>query len=119
MDTFVVGDGFGRVPGPDRTFNGGSDPSGGDAFVAKANRTGRRLLYAGYLGGPGEDRAIGISVDRAGAAYLSGETASRRGFTASSRRAGRGGLDRTYNSGARDAFMAKVRLSGRRLAGPG
>ncbi len=36
--------------GPDLTYNGSSD-----AFVAKVNGTGTALVYAGYIGGAGDD----------------------------------------------------------------
>jgi hypothetical protein len=57
------------------TYGGGS--CGGyypctDAFVTKLNPTGSALLYSTYLGGSGEDGALGIAVDAAGNAYVTG-----------------------------------------------
>ena len=48
--------------GPDLTFNGGSS----DAFVAKVKADGTGLVYAGYIGGDGDDQGYGIAVDSAG-----------------------------------------------------
>ena len=48
--TFPDGDGFGTLTGPDLTHNGGRD-----AFVAKVNAAGAALVYAGYIGGSGDD----------------------------------------------------------------
>jgi hypothetical protein len=36
---------------------------GEDAFVARLDRTGSRLLYGSYLGGPGDDEGHGIALD--------------------------------------------------------
>jgi hypothetical protein len=47
-----------------------------DAFVAKFDPTGTTLLYSTYLGGSQGDDAIDVAVDRAGAAYVTGETLS-------------------------------------------
>jgi len=43
-----------------------------DAFVTKLNAAGSDLLSSTYLGGSGTDYAVGISVDAAGNAYVSG-----------------------------------------------
>jgi uncharacterized protein (TIGR03437 family) len=48
----------------------------GDAFVAKLNPTGNRLIYSSYLGGNGGEQAYGIRVDSAGHAYVAGSTLS-------------------------------------------
>jgi hypothetical protein len=57
--------------GPDLTHNGDTD-----AFVAKVNASGTALVYCGYIGGSESDDAIGIAVDSAGSAYVTGETSS-------------------------------------------
>jgi hypothetical protein len=57
---------------PAQNFNAG----GTDVFVAKLNPAGGGLVYCTYLGGSGDDRAYGIAVDSAGAAYVTGSTAS-------------------------------------------
>jgi uncharacterized repeat protein (TIGR01451 family) len=108
--TFPDGNGIGLVPGPDLTHNGGVD-----AFVAKVSATGSGLIYAGYIGGDGDDRGNGIAVDSDGIAYITGETSSTEatfpdgnGFGAVA------GFDQTHNGGV-DAFVAKVNATGTAL----
>ncbi len=48
----------------------------GDAFVAKLNPSGNKLIYSTYLGGTQDDFAMAILVDAAGDAYVAGATAS-------------------------------------------
>jgi hypothetical protein len=47
-----------------------------DAFVMKFNPTGSALVYSTYLGGRGGDEGLGIAVDAAGNAYVTGDTGS-------------------------------------------
>jgi hypothetical protein len=47
-----------------------------DAFVAKLDPTGTKLLYASYLGGSASEAGLSIAVDDAGRAYVSGGTGS-------------------------------------------
>ncbi len=73
------------------------------------------VVYAGYLGGDGEDTANGIAVDDAGNAYVTGSVASDEStFPVAA------GPDLTMNGGAlplpTDAFVAKVRADGTGLA---
>jgi len=91
---------FPAVVGPDTSHNGGSD-----AFVAKVNPSGTTLVYAGFLGGSGYDRGLGIAVDASGNAYVTGETWSRD-FPAVV------GPDTSHNGGDGDAFVAKVGAGG-------
>jgi beta-propeller repeat-containing protein len=99
--------------GPDLTFNSGFDPVAGgalrDAFVAKVNASGTALVYAGYIGGDNFDVGNGIAVDKKGNAYVTGFTDSTEAtFPATV------GPDLTFN-GVRDAFVAKVKVSGTAL----
>jgi hypothetical protein len=57
---------------PSQPANGG----GTDAFVAKLNASGSALVYSTYLGGSGGDAGLGIAVDAAGNAYVTGSTTS-------------------------------------------
>src|SRR5262249_16252729 len=55
-----------------RTFKGGQ----GDAFVAKIDSTGSKLIYFTYVGGSGDESAYDLALDNAGNAYLTGFTTS-------------------------------------------
>jgi uncharacterized protein (TIGR03437 family) len=48
----------------------------GDAFVAKLNPTGNKLLYSTYLGGSQDDAALAVAIDTQGDAYVAGVTVS-------------------------------------------
>ena len=48
-----------------------------DAWVAKLNSSGTKLIYATFLGGSGDERAGGIAVDSTGNAYVTGSTTSK------------------------------------------
>ncbi len=52
------------------------ESSYGDAFVTKLNATGTAVVYSTYLGGSGDDAGLGIAVDSAGNAYVTGGTIS-------------------------------------------
>ena len=65
------------------------------------------IIYSGFIGGAGNDRAHGIAVDSDGAAYVTGETASDAGTFPDTA----GAFDRSQNGGV-DAFVAKVRPDG-------
>ena len=43
-----------------------------DGFAAKLSPDGTQLLYSTYIGGGGNDTVIGMAVDSAGNAYLTG-----------------------------------------------
>ena len=45
-----------------------------DAFVAELNATGSAMLWATYLGGPGNDAAQTVAVDPSGDVWVSGTT---------------------------------------------
>jgi len=61
-----------------QTNSGGGTKYGGDAFVARLDFAGTNLSlgYLTYLGGSGLDGAVGIAVDAAGSAYITGYTSS-------------------------------------------
>jgi hypothetical protein len=101
-DTWSTEATFPVTVGPDLTFNGYSD-----AFVAKVNPAGTGLVYAGYIGGDGNDYGSDIAVDGAGNAYVTGWTGSTEAtFPATI------GPDLTYNGSYDDAFVAKVNPTG-------
>jgi hypothetical protein len=91
--------------GPDLSHNGGSD-----AFVAKVKADGSGFVYAGYIGGSGEDSGGGIAVDVDGNVYVTGSTSSSAATFPVKE-----GPDLTYNGGSIDAFVAKVKADGTAL----
>ena len=94
---------FPVVVGPDLSHIGGAD-----IFVAKVNPAGK-LVYAGYIGGSGEDLAFSIAVDAGGNAYMTGYTTSdQTTFPVTV------GPDLSYNGG-QDVFVAKVNAAGTAL----
>jgi Bacterial Ig-like domain (group 3)/Beta-propeller repeat len=101
---------FPTTPGALQTVcNGGSDcfPNG-DAFVAKINPTGSALVYSTFLGGSGQDFGVGIALDHAGNAYVTGGTGSTDFPTENPLQGSNGG-------GFFDAFIAKLNPSGSAL----
>lgn len=95
----------------DKTYNGGTPGAwqtvAGDAFVAKLDPAGG-LVYATYLGGSFDDSAMGVAVDAAGNAYVTGATFSADFPTT------RNAFDRSYNENG-DAFVAVLDPSGSKL----
>ena len=51
-----------------------------DAFVAKLDPNGSKLLYSTFLGGPDNDGAAGIAADAAGSAYVAVSVNSATGY---------------------------------------
>jgi hypothetical protein len=47
-----------------------------DGFVTEVKADGSAWVYSTYLGGSGQDDALGIAVDAAGEAYVTGQTGS-------------------------------------------
>src|SRR5262249_31342389 len=89
------------------------------AYVAKLNATGTSLIWGGFIGGTFSDRGYGIAVDDAGAAYVTGETASNadapaggqglpNGNGASSPSPVRGFRQTVNGSSTTNAFVAKL-----------
>ncbi len=86
------------------TTNGANDTTHNgvtDAFVAKVDPTGTALLYATFLGGAKRDYGYGIAVDRAGNAYVAGDTNSAD-FPPTP------DANSTQNRGARDGFVTRL-----------
>ncbi len=57
-------------------LNGPSAGLSNDAFVAKFDGAGTKILYSTFLGGRQSEQANAIAVDAAGNAYLTGQTSS-------------------------------------------
>src|SRR5262249_45371834 len=80
---------------------------GVDAFITKFSADGQTLVYCTYLGGNGDDRALGIAVDSSGNAYVTGSTTSTDLPTLNA-------FQRTL-AGSRNAFVAKLNSTGNAL----
>jgi uncharacterized protein (TIGR03437 family) len=91
----------------------------GDAFVAKLNPTGTQLLYSTYLGGARDEAALAMTIDAAGAAYITGFTSSSDFPTTA------GAISRAYKGPptlspllsfmAGDVFVTKLNPAGSQL----
>src|SRR5438309_5002686 len=82
---------------------------GQDAFVTKLSVDGGSLVYSTFLGGDGDDLAFGIALDAGGAAYVTGST------TSSTFPNNNAVICLGSRSGASDAFVAKVDVTGSSL----
>jgi hypothetical protein len=81
-----------------------------DAFVAKLDPEGSALVYSTYLGGSGDDEGLGIAVDSADSAYITGFTESTNFPTMNP-------LQPTNHGGLNDEdiFVAKINPEGSAL----
>ncbi len=112
---FGPGSNFPTTPGAFQP-NIGNDPmcppcTGGDVFVTKLNPTGTGLVYSTFLGGSGSDQGLGIAVDSAGSAYVTGITSSSDFPTTA-------GAFETFNgtfNGNMVAFVTKLDAAGSML----
>jgi hypothetical protein len=83
------------------------DESGTDVFVSKLTADGSALAFSTLLGGSGEDRSVGLAVDDAGQAYVTGNTSdAATDFPTTS-----GAFDTTLD-GANDVFVTKLDSTG-------
>lgn len=81
-----------------------SNAGGWDAFITKINAAGNSLAFSTYLGGTGDDIALGIALDASKDVYIVGETTSADFPTVTPTQAALGG-------GA-DAFVAHIPATG-------
>jgi len=90
----------------------------GDAFVARFDSTGSNLIYATYLGGSGNDGALGLAVDAGGNAYVCGYTDSTN-FPPYPTNVLYPHIRSLYDNGAKtyavDAFVTKLNPAGNAL----
>jgi hypothetical protein len=100
----VTANAFQKTCGSDGTCNGGLP----DAFVTVINAAGNAYVYSSFLGGEGIDQGLGIAVDSAGDAYVTGLTQSPLHFPLKS------ALQSTYG-GTQDAFVSEVNPTGTAL----
>jgi len=89
----------------------------GDAFVAKLNPLGTKLLYSTYLGGSRDDFGTAIAIDGQGNAYVAGATLSndfptvsavQSAFRGAGGEPGRPSCDGAPLFDGGDAFVAKL-----------
>jgi uncharacterized protein (TIGR03437 family) len=92
---------FPAVGALQQEFGGGTT----DAFIARLNASGARLLFSSLMGGLANDQGNGIAVDAAGNAYVTGTTNSMNFPTANPLQAT---LKSTFAS---DAFALKLALN--------
>ncbi len=90
-----AGDGLPTLNSIQSFFKGGAD----DAFVAQLGTTGA-VTFSTYLGGGGDDVALGVSLDGAGAIYVTGFTNSTNFLTFAPLQAA--------NAGGQDIFITKI-----------
>ncbi len=113
---FTFNSTFPTTPGTvQTTFGGGicepvSNGACSDAFVTKLNPTGSGLVYSTFLGGNGADSGIGIAVDTAGNAYVTGDTKSVNFPTTG------GAFQVGFGGGTEHVFVAKLNAPGSALA---
>ncbi|HLH52927.1 MAG TPA: SBBP repeat-containing protein [Verrucomicrobiae bacterium] len=88
----------------------------GDAFVAKLDNTGSKLIYFTYLGGAGDDGAYDLAIDGLGNAFVTGFTVSPD-FPMRNAIYPRisGQPDNTFNLYPVDAFVAELNTNGTAL----
>jgi hypothetical protein len=93
---------------PLTAFQTGHAGGGLDAFVTKLNPAGSALVYSTYLGGGLSDVGLGIAVDAAGTAFVTGGTFSTDFPTTP-------GVAQTTLGGLRDAFVTNLNATGTAL----
>jgi uncharacterized protein (TIGR03437 family) len=123
-DAYIAGDtlslDFPVTPGAAQSkFAGGASAPGygayGDAFLAKIDSAGSKILFATYWGGSSSDVAYALAVDAQGNAYIAGGTSSADfPITANAFQTQYAGppADPTAPDPAGDAFIAKFSPTG-------
>jgi len=85
--------------------------NGTDVFVTHLNIANNTLVYSSYLGGSGEERGLGITVDAAGNAYVTGYTESTNFLLVNAIQPTKGG-DACGSPPCADAFLTKMNVAG-------
>lgn len=96
---------FPTTSGAAQTSSGG----GQDGFVTEVNTAGSAWVYSSYLGGSGAETPLGIAVDAAGEAYVTGNTTSSNFPTVNAAQSALGG------SSATNVFLSKFNAGGTAL----
>jgi len=84
-----------------------NNAGGFDVYVTKLNPAGSAFIYSTYLGGSGDDKGLGLSLDVSDNIYITGATSSTDFPTASPVQGSSGG--------AQDGFVAMVNQAGSAL----
>jgi uncharacterized repeat protein (TIGR03803 family) len=79
-----------------------------NAFVTKLNPSGTALLYSTYFGGSQDDYGNAIAVDKAGDAFVAGQTFSEDFPTLNAYQ----GTNPSYTYGGSNAFVAELAIGG-------
>lgn len=104
------------TPGAFQTTNRLGTSLGGDVFVAKFDNLATNLIFATYLGGSGDDAALGLAVNAEGNAFLTGFTTSTNFPTANALRpAISGSKDPIFGVYPMDGFVAALSTNGSSL----
>jgi len=77
-----------------------------DVFVTKLSTAGNALAYSTFVGGSGDDRAFGITLDSSNNAYFVGWTTSNDFPTTA------GAFQTANNGGISDAFVTELNAAG-------
>ncbi|HYL04998.1 MAG TPA: SBBP repeat-containing protein, partial [Thermoanaerobaculia bacterium] len=76
-----------------------------NAYLIQLDPTLRKILFSTYLGGSGEDGALGLALGPDGDLYLAGEVSSNDFLTTP------GAVQRDYGGGPQDAFVTRISLA--------
>jgi hypothetical protein len=79
-----------------------------DAFVSVLKPDASNFVYSTFLGGSGADQGLGIAVDSAGDAYVTGVTQSNDFKLQSA-------IQATFGGGTQDAFVSALNPAGKTL----
>ena len=130
-DTYVVGrtvsSDFPITPNAIQATNGDTGSGLGDVFIAKLNPAGNAVIYSTYLGGPDEDTGLGVALNAAGEAFITGYTRSTNFPTTpgSFQPAHSGNTCPNFGQPCTEAFVTKLNATGTGLiystylSGPG
>jgi hypothetical protein len=99
----ITGMTFGQYPATPGAFDTTYGGSLSDAYVARLDPRGRKLLYSTMIGGPSANEADGLVVGEQGTVTIMGATGSNYPVTA-------GAFDPTYNGGQSDCFVTQMDL---------
>ncbi|MHA1966211.1 MAG: SBBP repeat-containing protein [Candidatus Hodarchaeales archaeon] len=98
-----------NFPTTPNSLNDTNNGGGFDIFISKLDSTGNGLVYSTYIGGNGDDSALGLAVDMYNNTYITGQTSSSN-FPLSAN-----AINDTYNGGSYDLFITKINSTGNKI----